>query len=72
MIEGVDFTVSYAPMYEILDLRIIIEISSAEGLILFVLDTSNAFQNTILINPSEIVYFILPCIEFISSIHDYL
>ena len=47
MIEGVDFTVSYAPMYEILDLRIIIEISSAEGLILFVLDTSNAFQNNI-------------------------
>ena len=42
-----------------LPLCIIIAIDSAEGLIIFVLDISNDFQNTILPNPSEIVYLIL-------------
>ena len=47
MKEGVDFTVSYAPVAGICSLQIIISIASAEGLILFVLDISNAFQNII-------------------------
>ena len=52
MIEGVDFTVSYSHVSVIRSLCIIIEISFTEGLIIFVLDVSNAFQNTILLNPA--------------------
>ena len=60
MLEGVDFTVSYVPVASIRSLRIIIAIDPAEGIILFVLDISNAFQNTILPNPVERVYISLP------------
>ena len=60
MIEGVDFTVYYAPVAVIWSLFIIAALASAEGLILFVLDISNAFQNTILPNPAERVCIILP------------
>ena len=42
MLEGVDFTVSYSPVAGIRSLCIITEIASAEGLVLFVLDVSNA------------------------------
>ena len=62
MLGGLDLTVSYAPVSDICSLRIIIAIASAEGLILFVLDISSAFQNTILPNPAEIVYISLPYI----------
>ena len=47
MFEGVDFILSYALVAGISSLRISIVIASAEGLIIFVLDTSNAFQNNI-------------------------
>ena len=60
MIEGVEFTVSYAPVAGICSICIIIEIVSAEGLIIFFLDISNAFQNTILPYPTERVYLSLP------------
>ena len=60
MIEVVDFTVSYEPVAGIRSLCIIITISPVEGLIIFVLDISNAFQNTILPNPAEGFYLILP------------
>ena len=43
MIEGVDFTVSYSPMVGIKYLRIIIVVESAEGIIIPILDMSNAF-----------------------------
>ena len=56
MIEGVDFTVSYASVDGIHLLHIIIATGSIEGLIIFVLDISNAFHNTILPNPEELVY----------------
>ena len=56
MLEVVDFTVSYEPVAGIRSLCITTEIASAEGLILFVLDIPNAFQNTILPNPAETVY----------------
>ena len=46
VLEGVDFSVSYAPVAGIFSLHIIISIASAEGLILFVLDISNAFQKS--------------------------
>ena len=60
LLEGVDFKVSYAPLAGILSLHIIIEISSVEGLIIFVLNISNAFHNTILPKPAEMVYLNLP------------
>ena len=60
MIEGVDFTVSYSPVAGIRSLRIIIGIASSEGLIIFVLDIFNAFQNTILTNLKERVYLCSP------------
>ena len=60
VLEVFDFTVSYAPVDVICSLRIIISIASAEGLIIFVLDMSNAFQNTILPNSTERVYISLP------------
>ena len=52
MIKVVEFTVSYVPVAGIRSLHTIIAIAYAEGLILFVLDISNAFQNTILPNPT--------------------
>ena len=60
MLEVFDFTISYAPVAGYRSLCIIIEIASAEGIIIFVLDISNAFHNTILPNPAEIVYLSLP------------
>ena len=51
MIEGVDFTVSYAPLSGIFFPHIIIIVSYSESLIIFALDISNAFQNTIITNP---------------------
>ena len=62
MLEGVEFTVSYAPVAGIRSLSIILSISSSECLILFELNISNAFQKTILPNPVERVYLILPYI----------
>ena len=59
MLEGVYFAVSYAPVACIISLSIIIPIASAEDLIIFVLNISNAFQNTILPNHAEIVYLSL-------------
>ena len=47
-------------MAGIRSLCIIIAIDSASGLIIFVLDIYNAFHNTILPNPSKIVYLSLP------------
>ena len=64
IIEGVPFTVSYLPVTGTQSLCIIIEISYIEVLITFYSDIFNAFQNTILTNPSERVY--------ISLLHIYL
>ena len=51
MIKGVEFTVSYAPVAGIRPLHIIIKLASTEGLIIFVLEIYNTFQNTTLPNP---------------------
>ena len=59
MHEGVEFTVSYAPVDGICCLWIITEIASTEGRIIFVLDIYNDSHNTILPNIAEIVYLIL-------------
>ena len=60
MLEGVDFTVSYAPVVGIFYLHVIIAIVYSEGLINFVLDLSNAIQNTIIPNTSKRVYLKFP------------
>ena len=60
MLEGVDFTVSYAPVDGIHYLLVIVVIASAEGLIIFVLDILNSFQSNILPNLAERVYLSLP------------
>ena len=52
MLEGVEFTVPYAPVDVIRPLFIIKAIDSSEGLIIFVLDISNYFNNTVLSNPA--------------------
>ena len=54
------FSVSYATVAGIFSLCIIISIESEEGLTVFVLDISNAFQNTSIPNNLEIVYLSLP------------
>ena len=60
MLEIFDFTVSYVPVVGILPHCIIVSIASAEGLINFVLDIYNSFQNNILPNTTETVYLSLP------------
>ena len=60
ILEGDEFTVSYAPVSGICPLRIIIAIAYAEGLVIFVLDIYNAFYNTMLADPAEKVYLRLP------------
>ena len=49
VLEDVDFAVSYAIVAGIRSLCILVAITYTEGLINFVLDISNAFQNNILI-----------------------
>ena len=55
MLEGVDSTVSYAPVSGILSLHIIIFIASTEGLFM---EIYNALQNTILANTEERVILV--------------
>ena len=59
MLEGVDFTVSYAKVDVIRPLSTIIAILYEEVLIIFVLYISNAFHNKILPNPEEMFYLSL-------------
>ena len=61
ILEVVYFTVSCEPVACIRSLCIIISIAYAEVLIVFVLDISNAFQNTILPNLAEI--FVAHCFQ---------
>ena len=60
MLERVGFTVSYTTVIGIIYLFIFIGIASLEGLIIFILDISNAFHNIIPPNPEESVYLNLP------------
>ena len=53
MIEGIDLKFSCAPVEGIKYLRNIIKIESSEGVIIFILDIFNAFQNSILTELKE-------------------
>ena len=46
-IEGVDFTVSYVPVVRMKSLRIFITILPGKGMIIFIVDISNAPQKYI-------------------------
>ena len=50
MIEGYYLNVSYTPVSGIISICVIIYISYAEGLIIFILYISNALHNTILLH----------------------
>jgi hypothetical protein len=60
MCEGIDFTSSYSPVGSIDSIRLIVALAASQGLQLFVLDISNAFQNSIIFDPLERVYITLP------------
>ena len=60
MLEGIDFTVSYAPVANIQSIRVIIAIAAAEGMTIHILDISNAFQSTVIAYPKERHYISLP------------
>ena len=60
MLEGVDLSMSDAPVGGTISLCIIIYIATTEGLTIFVINISNNFHNTILSNTEERVYLSLP------------
>jgi hypothetical protein len=57
MKEGVDFVNSYSPVGSN-SIRLIVALAASEGLQLFVLDISNAFQNSIIFDPMECIYYL--------------
>ena len=60
MFELIIISVSYAPVTSVTSIIIIVAISSVEGLIVFILDISNALQDTIILNIKEMFYLVLP------------
>jgi len=56
----VDFTDSYSPVASIDSIRLLFNLAAASGLIISIIDTSNAFQNSIIFDASERVYLSLP------------
>jgi len=58
--ESVDFTDSYSPVASIDSIRLLLNLAASLGLLISVLDISNAFQNSIIFDPSERVYLSLP------------
>jgi len=58
--ENVDFTDSYSPVGSIDSIRILLNIAASAGLLISILDISNAFQNSIIFDASECVYLSLP------------
>jgi hypothetical protein len=60
MKENVDYTDSYSPVGSIDSIRLILAIAASKRLHLNVLDISNAFQTSIIFDPSECTYITLP------------
>jgi len=56
----VDFTDSYSPVASIDSIRLLFNLAAASGLIISIIDTSNAFQNSIIFDASERVYLSSP------------
>jgi hypothetical protein len=58
--ESIDFTDSYSPVASIDSIRLLLNLAASQGLLVSILDISNAFQNSIIFDPSERVYMSLP------------
>jgi hypothetical protein len=58
--ENIDFTNSYSPVASIDSIRLLMNLAAASGLLISILDISNAFQNSIIFDASERVYLSLP------------
>ena len=51
MVQGSDFSISYAHMVKSESLRLIIEIASSEGMTIVYIDASHAFQTNVISDP---------------------
>jgi hypothetical protein len=58
--EYIDFTDSYSPVASIESIRVLLNLAASNGLLVSILDISNAFQNSIIFDDSEHVYMSLP------------
>jgi hypothetical protein len=58
--ENIDFIDSYSPVASIDSLRILLNLAASEGLLISILDISNAFQNSIIFDATERVFISLP------------
>ena len=60
MLEGKDFTISYAPIADIIAIRITIAIAALLHMRLYTIDIVNAYQNAIIQNIDDRHYMRLP------------
>ena len=60
MVQGQDFTVSYAPAVDADSFRLAISIVASDEIILVFIDASNAFQTNVISDPNKRVYITLP------------
>jgi len=58
--ENIDFQDSYSPVGSIDSIRILLNLAASAGLLISIMDISNAFQNSIIFDASERVYISLP------------
>ncbi len=58
--EYIDFHDSYSPVASIESIRVLLNIAASSGLLVSILDISNAFQNSIIFDATERVYMSLP------------
>jgi hypothetical protein len=58
--ENIDFTDSYSPVASIDSIRFLLNLAASAGLLISIMDISNAFQNSIIFDTSERVYLSLP------------
>lgn len=58
--EYINFTDSYSPVASIESIRVLLNVAASNGLIVSILDISNAFQNSIIFDTTEKVYMSLP------------
>ncbi len=58
--ENIDYTDSYSPVGSIDSVRILLSIAAYSGLLISIMDISNAFQNSIIFDATERVYISLP------------
>ncbi len=69
--EHIDFTDSYSPVASIESIRVLLNIAASSGLLVNILDISNAFQNSIIFDVTERVYMSLPPLYLEWFIHQW-